>query len=94
MRCPGNLYIDSTRQYNGLEPLEYPFHDRTILVTSCGRICLHRKKINLSTVFAGQMLGLKEVEENIWLVSFMCYDLEYIDLEERTLQPLDNPFCG
>ncbi len=94
MRCPGNLYINSTRQYKGLEPLEYPFHNRTILVTSCGRICLHRKKINLSTVFAGQMLGLKEVEENIWLVSFMCYDLGYIDLEERTLQPLDNPFCG
>ena len=56
------------------------------------RICLHRKKINLSTVFAGQALGIKEVEEGIWLVSFMEYDLGYIDLEEKTLQPLDNPF--
>jgi len=28
----------------------------------------------------------------IWLVSFMDYDLGYIDLEEKTLQPLDNPF--
>jgi len=26
------------------------------------------------------------------LVSFMDYDLGYIDLEERTLQPLNNPF--
>jgi len=59
---------------------------------SCGRICLHRKKINLSTVFAGQAVGLKEVEEGIWLVSFMDYDLGYIDLEEKTLQTLDNPF--
>ena len=25
-----------------------PFHDQTIHVTNCGRICLHRKKINLS----------------------------------------------
>jgi opacity protein-like surface antigen len=32
-------------------------------------------KINLSTVFAGQAVGLKEVEEGIWLVSFMEYDL-------------------
>lgn len=40
------------------------------------------------------MLGLKEVEDNIWLVSFMCYDLGYISLEERTLQPLNNPFNG
>ena len=43
-------------------------------------------------VFAGQALGIKEVEEGIWLVSFMEYDLGYIDLEEKTLQPLDNPF--
>jgi hypothetical protein len=27
-----------------------------------------------------------------WLVTFMDYDLGYIDLEQRTLQPLDNPF--
>lgn len=27
-----------------------------------------------------------------WLVSFMHYDLGYFDLEQRTLQPLDNPF--
>src|SRR5260370_33098105 len=46
-------------------------HDSTIHVTHCGRICLHRKKINLSTVFAGQAVGIKEVEEGIWLVSFM-----------------------
>ena len=76
----------------GLPELEYPFHDSTIHVTNCGRICLHRKKVNLSTVFAGQAVGIKEVEEGIWLVSFMDYDLGYIDLEEKTLQPLDNPF--
>jgi len=37
-------------------------------------------------------VGIKEVQDGIWLVSFMDYDLGYIDLEERTLQPLDNPF--
>ncbi len=51
-----------------------------------------RKKINISTVLAGQKVGLKEGDEAIWLVSFMHYDLGYIDLEQRTLQPLDNPF--
>ena len=39
-----------------------------------------------------QAVGLKEVEEGPWLVTFMDYDLGYIDLEEKTLQPLDNPF--
>ena len=36
--------------------------------------------------------GIKEVSDKIWLVSFMHYDLGYIDLEQKTLQPLDNPF--
>lgn len=37
-------------------------------------------------------VGLKEVDDNVWLVSFMDYDLGYIDLEEKSLQPLENPF--
>jgi transposase InsO family protein len=32
------------------------------------------------------------IENGIWLVSFMDYDLGYVDLQERTLRPLDNPF--
>jgi hypothetical protein len=32
---------------------------------------MYRKKINISTVMAGQRLGVKEVEDGIWLVSFM-----------------------
>jgi transposase InsO family protein len=92
MKLPAERYLDSPRKYQGLPELEYPFHDKTVLVTSCGRICMHNKKINLSHVFSGQKLGLKEVEENVWMVSFMAYDLGYVDLEEKTLQPLENPF--
>jgi transposase InsO family protein len=92
MKLPVECYLSSPRRYDGLPELEYPFHDKTALVTSCGRICMHNKKVNLSQVFAGQMLGLKEVEDNVWLVSFMKYDLGYVDLEEKTLQPVDNPF--
>jgi transposase InsO family protein len=92
MKVPNDLYVPSARPYQGIGELEYPFHDRDIIVTSCGRICMHRKKINLSVVLAGQKLGIKEVDEGIWLVSFMHYDLGYIDLEQKTLQPLDNPF--
>jgi transposase InsO family protein len=92
MKCPAEVYKPSTRLYRGLPEVSYPFHDKDILVTSCGRICLHRKKINLSIVFAGQPLGIKEVDDGIWLASFMHYDLGYFDLEQGTLQPLDNPF--
>ena len=53
---------------------------------------MHRKRLNISTVLAGQRLGIKEVDDDIWFVSFMHYDLGFIDLEQKTLQPLDNPF--
>jgi len=92
MKCPAALYAASPRPYRGLPELAYPFHDRDILVTACGRICLHNKKINISAVLAGQKLGVKEVDEGIWLVSFLHYDLGYIDLEQKTLQTIDNPF--
>jgi transposase InsO family protein len=92
MKCPAEVYAGSPRRYDGLPDLAYPLHDRDILVTACGRICLHRNKINISTVLAGHSLGIKEVDDGIWLVSFMHYDLGYIDLEQKTLQPLDNPF--
>jgi hypothetical protein len=92
MKYPADVYKPSTRPYRGIGELSYPFHDRTTLVTCCGRICIYKKKINLSTALAGQAVGIKEVDDGIWLVSFMDYDLGYIDLEEKTLQPLNNPF--
>lgn len=92
MKCPAELYRPSPRAYAGIPEPHYPFHDRTVVVTSCGRLCLYRKKINLSVTLAGQAVGIKEVDDGIWLVSFMSYDLGYIDLEEKTLQPLPNPF--
>jgi transposase InsO family protein len=92
MKTPADVYQPSARAYQGLSELTYPLHDRDALVTACGRLCMHRKKINISTVLAGQRLGLKEVDDHIWLVSFMHYDLGYIDLEQKTLQTIDNPF--
>jgi transposase InsO family protein len=92
MKRPSEVYTASLKPYRGIGELQYPFNDKTVIVTDCGRLCRYRKKINLSTCLAGQAVGIKEVEHGIWLVSFMQYDLGYIDLEEKTLQPLDNPF--
>jgi hypothetical protein len=91
MKCPAEVYSASCRPYRHSRTA-LPVHDRTVIVTSCGRLCLYNKKINLSVSLAGHAVGVKEVEDGIWLVSFMDYDLGYIDLEEKTLQPLQNPF--
>jgi transposase InsO family protein len=92
MRYPGEIYAPSNREYKGLPEVDYPFHDKMITVTHCGRLCLKGKKINLTSVLAGQNVGIKEVEDNIWLVSFMEYDLGYFDEQTCKLEPLPNPF--
>jgi len=92
MKTPAEVYSASIRPYQGLPDISYPLHDREVVVTACGRICMHRKRVNVSLVLAGQRVGIKEVDDGIWIVSFMHYDLGYIDLEQKTLQPLDNPF--
>lgn len=92
MKFPDELYQKSSQIYAGLPPVEYPMHDRVILVTSCGRICIKKLKINLSQVFAGQAVGIKEVNDKIWLVTFMDYDLVYFDEDSKRFEPLSNPF--
>jgi putative transposase len=111
MKFPAEIHTKSDKVYRGLPAVEYPLHDRTVNVTSCGRICIGKiillptnpltvssgeiagnMKINLSQVFAGQTVGLKETDDGVWLVSFMDYDLGYFDIESRRLEPLANPF--
>lgn len=92
MKYPSEIYLKSDRIYQGILPIEYPMHDREIEVTSCGRICIGKMKINLSKVFMGQKLGLKEVSDGTWLVTFMDYDLGYFDIDSCRFEPLLNPF--
>lgn len=92
MKTPSEFYKPSDRVYRGLPELEYPMHDKTITVTECGRICLHTKKINFSQVFAGQKVGVKEIEDRIWQLSFMNYHLGYFDLDSCRVEPVENPF--
>ena len=91
-KYPGEVYTPSPRVYAVPNEPDYPMHDRTVRVTQCGRICIGRHKINLSVVFAGQTLGIREVDDNIWLVSFMHYDLGFFDLESGRVEPAPNPF--
>jgi putative transposase len=92
MKVPADVYVRSPRVYRGLDELTYPFHDATFTVTRCGRICFKGRKINLSHALAGQNVGVTQVGERIWLVTFMEYDLGYFDDETCRVEPIDNPF--
>jgi putative transposase len=92
MKFPSEVYGPSPRPYRGLCEVDYPFHDWTVTVTHCGRVCYKQRKINLSKAFAGQNVGVRQVNDRIWLVSFMDYDLGYFDDETCRLEPIENPF--
>jgi putative transposase len=89
---PGDIYIPLARVYRPPPEPDYPYHDRSVRVTRCGRICFGRRKINLSNVFAGQTVGIREVADQIWLVSFMRYDLGFFDKDEGRIEPGPSPF--
>ena len=60
---------------------------------ACGAArCRTRTTFNLSKVFADQNVGVKQVSDQIWLVSFMKYDLGFFDDETCRLESAENPF--
>jgi putative transposase len=88
-RRTSRLHFRSRSQIKTCRRLTTP---ATFTVTQCGRICFHGRKINLSHVFAGQNVGVTQVGEHIWLVTFMQDDLGYFDDETCRLEPIENPF--
>lgn len=45
-----------------------------------------------STSSRGQKVGVTQVGDHVWLVTFMHYDLGYFDDETCRLEPIENPF--
>ena len=90
MKCPAELYLPSPRPTTGWPSSSIRSttdHHRHPMRPHL----LGRRKINLSTVFAGQSVGIKQVSDEIWLVSFMDYDLGYFDDETCRLENAQNP---
>jgi putative transposase len=80
--------------YRPVAACDHPFHDMTITVTQCGRLCFGWRKVNLSQVFAGQNAGEREVAEHVWLISFMHYDLGFFDDQCGRVECAPNPFSA
>ena len=67
---------------------------------SCGRRAHDMGEVYLARdlalgrlAFAGQSVGVTQVADRIWLVTFMQYDLGYFDDETCRLEPIENPTC-
>jgi putative transposase len=68
------------------------FHYKKITVTQCGRNCDKKLKVSMSRAFAGQPVGIKEMDDGIWVVSFMDYYLGYFDVTGKRVEPIEDPF--
>jgi hypothetical protein len=56
-----------------------------ILVTQCGDSCINKPKINFGAVFTGQIVGIREVADRIWLPSFLDRDPRFFNKKRAGL---------
>ena len=76
MRAPGVVYVPSERPF-AVPELDYPTHD-LILEVRDARVVIGPSKrdyIYLSAALEGQPVGLREVEDRRWLVTYGIKDL-------------------
>jgi len=92
MKTPAVVHTKSPRPLPPkLDELTYPLHDTTARVHANGVIRRRgRKQTYVATSLVGQRLGLRQVDDGTWLVSFMELDLGYIDDETNRLIQINN----
>jgi transposase InsO family protein len=91
-RPPATLYSSSATPLPKDEPEPtYPLHDLTKRLNNSGAISFGapRQIFMIGRALAREQIGLREVEDGRWLVTFAALDLGYIDLHERKFESLE-----
>ena len=92
MKTPAQVYKPSNRKYKGLPDLRYPLHDDERVINKRGYLILSGKhRVFVSAVLASQPVGLTELDDEVWKITFMDYDLGYYDCESYQFTPLEYP---
>ena len=88
MKTPASVWVPPTRQYpTTLPDPDYSACDKVSLVYEGGLASLAKnRKFALGQAFAGQTIGLTEVEDGLWRVTFMKYDLGMVDEQTRSFE--------
>lgn len=94
MRRPSDIYVPASRRFVEPEgPLAYPLHHHAVRVYTRGEIFLPirgRPRVHVGEAFVDQELGLRHVGDGTWLISFLDFDLGYVDEETRKVLPPPN----
>jgi transposase InsO family protein len=76
MRTPSELFVRSSRVMPTVVPdPSYPLHDDSLRVNAAGRISLLRTHVFVGTALSNELVGVREIDENSWLITFANVDL-------------------
>lgn len=85
-RPPADFYVSSSRRFPDVLPEpEYPLDDISVTIGRCGHVYIPgtgRKTghMFISSALAGERVGLRELDDRLWLVSFLHLSLGVVDL--------------
>ena len=91
---PASCFAPSARCFE-VKPLTYPLHDLVRLVSRAGHVRLAGRgtQFFLSSALAGEPVGLRELENQAWMVSYADLDLGVYDLRKRRFEPAEKDDC-
>jgi transposase InsO family protein len=94
-RVPTDLYLPSTRRFTGVFPApSYPLHDDIAVVYSNGHLRVGRHHFFLSGALAGQPIGIREQDDDRWLLTFMDLDLGHLEPRTGKFSPMSTESRG
>jgi transposase InsO family protein len=89
MATPAERYRPSDRAYIP-RPLAYPLHDDVIKVQTTGHAGLVRRRgFFLSAALAGESVGVRQMGDQTWLLTFANLTLGVYDASAHLFQPAD-----
>lgn len=91
-QCPSDIYTSSSRPFQGTPELTYPFHDEAIEVTASGHARVLRRRqamFYLSSALAGERVGIRELDDGRFLLTFANLDLGHLDPATNHFNPVD-----
>jgi transposase InsO family protein len=92
-RPPETCYTPSPRRYpDSLPELLYPLHDDVIRVMNSGHVRVGRVTVFLSSCLATQRVGIRELDDDTWQLSFASLDLGRLSVARRAYEPAPSPF--
>ena len=91
-RTPADLYEPSTRPLpTGPVEYEYPAHFEVRLVSQVNNIRWKARFVFVSSVLKGRRVGLEEVGDGLWAVSYGPYPLGWLDEKDYRIMDVQGP---